>query len=198
MTFTDNMTRTMNEWNKMIQGIEYDSSDDFLVSLRRKTRRIIKKYNRSDEDPKTRRRLLEKLVQHPVEKTVIIEPPFYCDYGINISVGKNFYANFNCVILDCASVQIGDNTLLGPGTQIYTAYHPVNPSARRSHFECAQPVKIGDNVWIGGGAIILPGVKIGNNTVIGAGSVVTKDIPPDVIAAGNPCRIMKAVAHNTE
>ncbi|WP_319580743.1 sugar O-acetyltransferase [uncultured Methanospirillum sp.] len=138
-----------------------------------------------------------KLVKQPVDKTIIIETPFYCDYGVNITFGKNFYANFNCVILDCARVQIGENTLLGPGVQIYTATHPVNPSTRRSHVECAYPVTIGDNVWIGGGSIILPGVTIRNNSVIGAGSVVTKDIPDDVVAVGNPCRVMRSINLDT-
>ncbi len=112
-------------------------------------------------------------------------------------LGRIFTRISNCVILDCARVQIGENTLLGPGVQIYTATHPVHPSARRSHLECAYPVTIGDNVWIGGGSIILPGVTIGNNSVIGAGSVVTKDIPDDVVAVGNPCRVRRKVTPET-
>ncbi|MDD1729995.1 MAG: sugar O-acetyltransferase [Methanospirillum sp.] len=191
------MKHDMSEWNKMIEGVEYDSSDEYLVSVRKRARKIFQRYNRTEEDPKVRRRLLEKLIKQPVDKTVFIEPPFFCDYGVNITFGKNFYANFNCVILDCGRVQIGKNTLLGPGVQIYTATHPVNPSARRSHLESAYPVTIGDNVWIGGGSIILPGVTIGNNSVIGAGSVVTKDIPDDVVAVGNPCRVIRTITPDT-
>jgi maltose O-acetyltransferase len=120
-----------------------------------------------------------------------VEPPFHCDYGTNIFVGKNFYMNFGCVILDCAEVHIGDNVLCGPYTQIYTAHHPTDPRARLTRLELAHPVSIGNNVWIGGGVIICPGVTIGDNTTIGAGSVVTKDLPGNVIATGNPCRIIR-------
>ncbi len=122
-----------------------------------------------------------------------IEPPFYCDYGTNILVGNKFYANIGCVILDCNLVEIGDNALLGPYVQIYTAYHPVDPALRLIGKELAAPIKIGNNVWIGGGAIICPGVSIGDNTTIGAGSVVVKDIPYNSIAVGNPCKVIRAV-----
>lgn len=184
---------TLHEWEKMIQGIEYDSSDEYLVFLRKKARTIIHRYNQSEEDPDFRRGLLEELCQRPVDKNVFIEPPFHCDYGVNISFGKNFYANFNCVILDCAKVNIGDNTLFGPGTQIYAASHPLDPTMRLNHIEISKPVTIGDNVWIGGGTIVLPGVTIGKNTVIGAGSVVTKDIPDNVVAVGNPCQVIRTL-----
>lgn len=123
-----------------------------------------------------------------------IEPPFHCDYGRNISVGRKVFFNFNCVVLDVMAVRIGDHTLLGPAVQIYTAMHPLDADERRSGLEFAKPVTIGRDVWIGGGAIICPGVTIGDRAVIGAGSVVTRDVPPDVFAAGNPCRTVRQLA----
>ncbi|HEX2998833.1 MAG TPA: sugar O-acetyltransferase [Armatimonadota bacterium] len=122
-----------------------------------------------------------------------INPPFYCDYGRHIEVGDHFFANFNCTIIDVAKVLIGDNVLLGPNVAIYTAGHPVHPIARKSGYEYGIPVTIGDNVWIGGNAVVCPGVQIGANTVIGAGSVVSKDIPSNVIAAGNPCKVIREI-----
>lgn len=122
-----------------------------------------------------------------------INPPFYCDYGFNIEVGKNFFANYNCTILDVAKVTIGDNCQLAPNVAIYTAGHPVHPETRNSGYEFGIPVTLGDNVWIGGNSVICPGVTIGDNTVIGAGSVVTKDIPANVVAAGNPCRVIRQI-----
>ncbi|MDF2524594.1 MAG: maa, partial [Clostridiales bacterium] len=122
-----------------------------------------------------------------------IEAPFNCDYGYNIEVGENFYANYGCTILDVNKVIIGDNVLLAPNVQIYTAAHPVDPSKRLTGKEFAKPIVIGNNVWIGGGAIICPGVKIGDNVTIGAGSVVTKDVPENVVAAGNPCRVIRRI-----
>lgn len=127
---------------------------------------------------------------------VIVNPPFYCDYGTNIEVGKNFCANYNCTILDVAKVKIGVNCMLAPNVSIFTAGHPVHPFARNSGYEYGKPITIGDNVWIGGNSVICPGVKIGNNVVIGAGSVVTKDIPDWCIAAGNPCKFKKTITEN--
>lgn len=122
-----------------------------------------------------------------------INPPFYCDYGSHIEVGKNFFANYNCTILDVAKVTIGDNCLFAPNVSIYTAGHPVHPDTRNTMYEYGISVSIGDNVWVGGNVVICPGVHIGNNAVIGAGSVVTKDIPDNVIAAGNPCRVIREI-----
>lgn len=124
----------------------------------------------------------------------VINPPFYCDYGSHIEVGKNFFANYNCTIVDVAKVRIGDNCQMAPNVAIYTAGHPVHPVSRNSAYEYGIEVTIGDNVWIGGNAVIVPGVHIGSNTVIGAGSVVTKDIPDWVIAAGNPCRVIREIS----
>ena len=122
-----------------------------------------------------------------------IEPPFYCDYGRNITLGRKVFFNFNCVVLDVMPVRIGDHTLFGPAVQIYTATHPLDSELRRSGLESALPITIGDDVWVGGGAVILPGVTIGARSVIGAGSVVTTDVPPGVFAAGNPCRVVRTL-----
>ena len=122
-----------------------------------------------------------------------INPPFYCDYGKHIEVGKNFFANYNCTLIDVAKIKIGDNCQMAPNVAIYTAGHPVHPVTRNSLYEYGVEVTIGDNVWIGGNSVVLPGVHIGSNTVIGAGSVVTKDIPDWVIAAGNPCKVIREI-----
>ena len=126
-------------------------------------------------------------------ENAFLNPPFYCDYGFHIEVGKNFFANYNCTIIDVAKVKIGDNCMLAPNVSIYTAGHPIYPTTRNSSYEYGKPVTIGDNVWIGGNAVICPGVCIGNNVVIGAGSVVTKDIPDWCVAAGNPCRVIRRI-----
>lgn len=126
-------------------------------------------------------------------ENAFVNPPFFCDYGFNIEVGKNFFANYNCAIVDVAKVTIGDNCLLAPSVSIYTAGHPIYPTTRNSAFEYGKAVSIGDNVWIGGNTVVCPGVHIGSNVVIGAGSVVTKDIPDWTIAAGNPCRVIRKI-----
>lgn len=126
----------------------------------------------------------------------LIETPFRCDYGYNIYIGENFYSNYNTVILDCAEVRIGDNVMLAPNVGIYTAGHPIDAEKRNLGWEYAMPVKIGNNVWIGGNVVINPGIEIGNNTVIGSGSVLTKDIPPNVVAAGNPCKVIREITED--
>ena len=138
---------------------------------------------------------IQKIVKELFGKSenAFVNPPFYCDYGFHIEVGKNFFANYNCTILDVAKVTIGDNCQMAPNVAIYTAGHPVHPETRNSGYEYGKAVSIGDNVWIGGNTVICPGVHIGNNVVIGAGSVVTKDIPDMVIAAGNPCRVIRSI-----
>lgn len=125
--------------------------------------------------------------------SVYFEPPFHCEYGSHIEIGEGFYANTGCVMLDVGRITIGDNVLFGPNVSLYTAGHPIHPESRKSGYEYGIPIKIGDNVWIGGSCVILPGVTIGNNVVIGAGSVVTKDIPDNVCAAGNPCRVIREI-----
>ena len=181
------------EKEKSFAGELYDPLDTNLRTERMKARKILNKFNKTKPgDSKKRKELLHKLIMN-TGKQVLIEPPFYCDYGSNICLGENFYANFNCVILDVNKVVIGKNCLLAPNVQIYTATHPVEPEIRLEGKELGFPITIGDNVWIGGGSIICPGVSIGNNVTIGAGSIVTRDIPDNVVAAGNPCRILKRI-----
>ena len=180
------------EKQKMLAGELYIAADEELTAERNRARKLILAYNRTmPDDMETRNNILEQLIK--AKGAAYIEPPFYCDYGYNIEAGENFYANFNCVILDVNSVKIGGNVLLGPNVQIYTATHPLDPAARLTGRELARPVVIGDNVWIGGGAIICPGVRIGDHSTIGPGSVVTRDIPDRVFAAGNPCKIIRVL-----
>ena len=143
--------------------------------------------------------MIKEMIKNILGKTgeeICIEQPFRCDYGKNIEVGNNFFANYNCVILDVAKVTIGENVMFAPNVSIYTAGHPIHPESRNSGYEYGIPVTIGDNVWIGGNVVITPGVTIGNNVVIGAGSVVTKDIPDNVIAVGSPCRVLREITEN--
>ena len=167
-------------------------SDDSVMEEQKVCRKILQRLNtadRSDFDG------IGKIVSELLGKSegAFINPPFYCDYGSHIEVGKNFFANYNCTIIDVAKVKIGDNCQFAPNVSIYTAGHPIHPVSRNSLYEYGISVTIGDNVWIGGNTVIMPGVHIGSNTVIGAGSVVTKDIPDWVVAAGNPCRVIKEI-----
>jgi maltose O-acetyltransferase len=182
----------MTERQRMLQGENYNPLDRELVVARRQARTLTDMFNRSTTG-KERQRILGQLFAAPVHR-VWIEPPFYCDYGAHIHFGSDVFLNFNCVILDPAPVNIGNNVFFGPGVQIYTATHPLDAAERRSGVESALPVTIGNDVWIGGGAIILPGVSIGFGAVIGAGSVVTRSIPAGVLAAGNPCRVIREIA----
>ncbi|CAJ37634.1 sugar O-acetyltransferase [Methanocella arvoryzae] len=183
----------MNEKQKMLAGDLYLASDPDLVADRLRARKLLHEYNSTMPDLTAKRSQILQDLFGSIGPEYEIEPPFYCDYGYNIFAGRKFYVNFGCVILDCNRVTIGDNVLMAPYVQVYTAYHPTDPALRMSGRELAAPVTIGDNVWIGGGVIILPGVTIGSNTTIGAGSVVTKNIPDNVVAAGNPCRIIKSL-----
>ena len=170
-------------------------SDDAVMEEQRKTRKILRELNTVDPSDFDRiGEIVEKLLGKSYK--AFINPPFYCDYGFHIEVGENFFANYNCTIIDVAKVKIGDNCQLAPNVSIYTAGHPVHPDSRNSLYEYGIGVTIGDNVWIGGNTVILPGVHIGSNTVIGAGSVVTKDIPDWVIAAGNPCRVIRKITED--
>ena len=180
------------EKEKMLAGELYEALDDELVRARERARDLCQDLNASREkDLEARRRILIELFGQGGE-TVWMQPPFYCDYGSNILLGKRVFFNFNCIVLDVCQVKIGDFALIGPAVQIYTAMHPLDAEQRR-HSEFGKPVEIGSDVWIGGGAIICPGVKIGSKTVIGAGSVVIRDIPDGVIAAGNPCRVIREI-----
>lgn len=183
----------MTEKEKMLSGELYNPMDAVLSSERSEARIKFQRINNlSDKEKKERNKLLKELIGD-FDKNFFIEPPFYCDYGYNIKLGKNVFMNFNCCVLDVAKVKIGNNVLIGPNVQIYTATHPIDIKTRNSWLESAKPVNIGHDVWIGGGAIINPGVTIGNGAVIGSGSVVTKDIPENVVVAGNPAKIIKTI-----
>lgn len=181
----------MTEKELMLSGQLYDASDAELVKLRTRARQVTRAYNSTNEEQRDIRRTLLNRLLGQMPPKIEIEPPFRCDYGWNIYLGQNFYANFGVVMLDVCEIRIGEGVLLAPNVQIYTAHHPLNPEERLTGRELGSPVTIGNNVWIGGGAIVLPGVTIGDNSVIGAGSVVTKDIPANVVAAGNPCRVLR-------
>jgi maltose O-acetyltransferase len=179
------------EKEKMLAAEMYDATDPQLAAERQRARDLCKSLNKShDNEQELRNRIIRELFGSAGD-AVWIEPPFYCDYGSNISLGSKVFLNFNCIILDPAAVIIGSNVLLGPSVQIYTATHPMSASERLNYLEFARPVKVGSDVWVGGGAIICPGVRIGTKSVIGAGSVVTHDIPAGVFASGNPCRIIR-------
>ncbi|MBD2167395.1 sugar O-acetyltransferase [Calothrix membranacea FACHB-236] len=179
------------EKQKMLSGELYLAEDLELATENKQASRLLRIYNATTEEQQEQRRQILQELFGKVGKKVSIVPPFHCDYGSNIYAGDGFYMNYGCVILDCNTVHIGDNVLCAPYVQIYTAYHPTAPEIRLSGRELAAPVTIGNNVWIGGSAIICPGVTIGENTTIGAGSVVVKDIPANVVAAGNPCSIIR-------
>jgi maltose O-acetyltransferase len=170
------------EKEKMLAGELYVSSDPALAAERRRAKALCRRYNEGEAT-------LAELFGYPTD--AYLEPPFFCDYGWNITLGAGVYANHNVVILDCAPVRIGDAVYVGPNVVISTAGHPVDAAERTSGVEFAKPISIGDRVWIGAGVVILPGVEIGANTTIGAGSVVTKNIPANCVAAGNPCRLMR-------
>lgn len=179
------------EKEKMLAGALYDASDPQLVAERQRARDLCRELNLSrQQDGQQRQRILRNLFGR-IGEGVWIEPPFFCDYGNNIRVGDKVFINFNCTILDPASVIIGNRVQFGPSVQVYTATHPLDAVARSAGPELAEAIEIGDDVWIGGGAILCPGVQIGARSVIGAGSVVTRSIPVDVFAAGNPCRIVR-------
>ncbi len=181
------------EKEKMISGKPYKASDAVLIKERELAKEVLFDFNnlRPNEIDK-RTSLIIKLVGKTSAK-FYIEPPFRCDYGYNIEIGENFYANYNLVILDCAKVVFGDNVFVGPNVGIYTAGHPLHFDLRNQEYEYALPITIGNNVWLGGNVVINPGIKIGDNTVIGSGSVVTKNIPAGVLAFGNPCKVIRQI-----
>ncbi|CUS32507.1 sugar O-acetyltransferase [Candidatus Nitrospira nitrificans] len=179
------------EKTKMLAGELYRSADPELVADTRRAQRVLTRYNAtSDEETGERATILRELLGSFGDGAVI-RPLFACDYGYNIRLGRNAFINFNCVFLDCAPIEIGDNLQMGPAAQLYTAAHPLETDVRRSGLEYARPIRIGNDVWIGGGAIILPGVTIGDRSVIGAGSVVVRDVPAAKVVAGNPARILR-------
>ncbi|HEU4586623.1 MAG TPA: sugar O-acetyltransferase [Gemmatimonadaceae bacterium] len=180
------------ERERMLAGELYDPLDPVLVAARERARDICWSLNATRESEMEKRRQLLVELFGAGGDTVWMEPPFHCDYGTNIELGERVFFNFNCVVLDVCAVRIGEYTKLGPAVQIYTAMHPLDAQARRGK-EFGKPVEIGSDVWVGGGAIINPGVRIGSRSVIGSGSVVTRDIPEGVFAAGNPCRVIREI-----
>jgi maltose O-acetyltransferase len=180
------------ERQKMLAGEMYDPLDPELVMARNRARDLCQDLNATREAQHEERRRIVRELFGKGGDTVWMQPPFFCDYGTNIELGERVFFNFNCIVLDVCRVQIGDYTLLGPAVQIYTPMHPLNAQQRRRE-EFGKPVEIGSDVWVGGGAIILPGVRIGSRAVIGAGSVVTRDIPGGVFAAGNPCKVIRQI-----
>jgi maltose O-acetyltransferase len=179
------------EREKMLSNQPYTAIDPELESLSQAAQELLDEFNRSRPNQRDRRQQIIRELFGSIGEIFEIKPPFRCDYGCHIYAGENLYINYDCIILDCNKVYFGNNVFLAPNVQIYTAYHPLDPEIRRSGLEMAAQIVIGDDVWIGGGAIICPGVTIGNNTTIGAGSIVTKDIPAHVVAAGNPCRVIR-------
>jgi len=179
------------EKEKMLAGELYNAMDPLLVNERRQARELMQAFNATAADDRPRRKHLLIELLGSVGSNVGVEPPFFCDYGYNIHLGDNVFFNFNCVILDVMRVEIGSNCMFGPNVQIYTATHPLDAVDRRGGLEFARPIKIGCDVWVGGSAVINPGITIGDRSVIGAGSVVVKDIPADVFAAGNPCKVIR-------
>jgi maltose O-acetyltransferase len=180
------------ERQKMLEGELYDPMDPELVAGRERARDLCQALNATREgEQEERRRILRELFGAGGD-TVWMQPPFHCDYGANIHLGERVFFNFNCVVLDVCPVRIGDFTLFGPGAQVLTPLHPMNAELRRKE-EYGAPITIGSDVWVGAGALILPGVTIGDRAVIGAGSVVTRDVPAGVFAAGNPCRVIREI-----
>lgn len=183
----------MTERERMESGMLYKADDKELVELRQRARRLTRLYNATTEEETGRRRELLGQLLGSAGEGAYIEPTFRCDYGCNIHVGDNFYANFDCIILDVAPVHIGSHVFLAPRVGIYTAGHPIDAAVRNEELEFGTPVTIGDDVWIGGNVVINPGVTIGSDVVIGSGSVVTRDIPSHVVAGGVPCRVIRPI-----
>ena len=185
------------EREKMLAGELYDPFDPELVAARERARDLCLDLNATREGQKEeRRRILRELLPHGGD-TVWMQPPFFCDYGTNVELGERVFFNFNCVVLDVCPVRIGAYSLFGSAVQILTPMHPLDAELRRRQ-EFGKPIEIGSDVWVGSGALILPGVKIGDRTVVGAGSVVTRDLPSDVFAAGNPCRVIREIPPGDE
>lgn len=184
----------MTEKEKMLEGLIYNANNDSqLIAERLACKELCHDYNNiRPKDSEMRRSLIRKILGS-VKNDFLIEQPFFCDYGYNIHIGDNFYANYNLTILDEAPVIFGDNVFVAPNCGFYTAGHPISAYERNKGLEYARPIKIGNNVWIGANVCVLPGVTIGNSCIIGAGSVVTKDIPPHSVAVGNPCKIIKSI-----
>lgn len=183
----------MKEEEKMLAGELYQASEEALREQLYKTKDLCHEYNQIKPSNLEKRKEILKKILGKTKDNFLIEQPFVCDYGWNIEIGESFYANHNLMILDCNKVIFGDHVLIGPNCSFYTAGHPIDPIQRKLGYEYAKPIQIGNNVWIGGNVVVLPGIKIGNDCVIGAGSVVTKDIPDGWVAVGNPCKGIKKI-----
>jgi len=187
----------LTEKEKMLAGMLYNSmADKSLVDDRQNAKRLCREYNTADPLNEEKRREIMLSILGSTKENFWIEQPFLCDYGYNIEIGENFYANYNLIVLDCAKVTIGDNAFIAPNVGIYTAGHPLTAEQRNCGLEYAYPITIGNNVWIGAGVHICPGVAIGDNAVIGAGSVVVKDIPPHALACGVPCKVVRYITED--
>jgi len=177
----------------MLAGEAYLASDPELQQLSRRARRLQERYNRTSIDDAEERRALLSDLLGSVGDGVELRPPFFCDYGSHIRIGARTFVNFNLVALDVAAITIGEDVQIGPNVQLLTPIHPIEPEPRRAKIEAGKPITIGDNVWLGGGVIVCPGVRIGENTVVGAGAVVTRDLPASVVAVGNPARVIRSI-----
>lgn len=187
-----NDTRTQRE--RMVAGDLYFADDPQLLQESRRAEALTKEYNESSPlDPARRMRILADLVGSIGEETEI-RPPFYCDYGCNLHIGARTFVNFGLFALDVAEIRVGDDVQIGPGVQLLTPTHPLEPEPRRAKWEAAKPIAIGDNAWLGGGVVVCPGITIGADTVVGAGAVVTRDLPAGVLAVGNPARVVRSLA----
>ncbi len=183
----------MTEWEKMIKGECYNAEDEHLKDARLRCKQLCYEFNNT---PFTKSKKMSCIISKILGKTpkkFNINPTFYCDYGYNIEIGENFYSNHNLVILDCAKVKFGNNVFIGPNCGFYTAEHPLDYQTRNNGIEFAKPITVGNNVWFGGNVCVMPGVIIGDNCVIGGGSVVTKNIPANTVAVGNPCKVIKKI-----
>ena len=183
----------MTQWERMLAGQLYRADDGDLIARRQRCKTLCQQINALMPEEELQRQMLLRQLLGEAGDGLAITPPFWCDYGENITVGRSFYTNHNCVILDCAPVRFGDGVFVGPNCGFYTAGHPLCAAQRNQGLEFARPITVGDHVWIGGGVQVLPGVTIGSGSVIGAGSVVTRDIPANVVAAGNPCRVLRPI-----
>ena len=181
------------EKNKMLAGELYRAGDRELLVERRRAQEVLAQYNETPDDGKDLRNALLRDFLGAVGEGTVVLPTFTCDYGYNISLGRNVFINHHCTFLDCAPIVIGDDVQIGPAVQLYTAQHPIDAKVRRSGLESAIPIRIGNDVWIGGGALVLPGVTIGDRSVIGAGSIVVHHVPPDSVVVGNPARIVRTL-----
>ncbi len=183
----------MTEWERMQRGEVYNDFDKELFDRRVEAKKLFRAYNRTEDDEIERRNQILEQLLGKVGKNVWIEPDFRCEFGKNVIIEDNVYINFGCVILDCAEVTIGENTLLGPNVGLYPVNHSLDPEERKNGGCYGKPIHIGKNVWLGGDVKVLAGVTIGDNTIIGTGSIVTKDIPDNVIAVGNPCKVLRSI-----